>query len=394
MSRRYKGGVISATAPTTSTSAASGSWSEQQTLQGVYSGNWPRSPGTPTIGTATAGTSGCASITFTSPTCVGAGTLTYKLVSTPGCYQNTGSSSPVVVSGLTSGTSYTFKAYGVTPGGTGPASSSSNSITASSAGSQSYTTAGTYSWIVPSGVSSVSIVTVGAGGSTQLFSNVSGGGGALAYVNNVSVTPGETLTVTVPAPSASVVRYAQVNRSSTALVQAGSGRAAYYGIVSVGTGGDGGTPGSYRGGGGAGGYSGNGGNANATLGGAGGSGSGGGGGAGGTYKGGYDGVPGGGGGGVGLFGQGTSGAGGSGGPGQSSGQYIFNWGAGGGGSGGSNGQPGGYYGGPPTGAGGNYGGGAGNSTNGCCVQSGGNGAVRIVWPGSTRQFPSTCVGSP
>jgi hypothetical protein len=25
---------------------------------------------------------------------------------------------------------------------------------------------------------------------------------------------------------------------------------------------------------------------------------------------------------------------------------------------------------------------------------GGSGAVRIVWPGSTRTFPSTCVGSP
>jgi hypothetical protein len=26
--------------------------------------------------------------------------------------------------------------------------------------------------------------------------------------------------------------------------------------------------------------------------------------------------------------------------------------------------------------------------------AGANGAVRIVWPGSTRQFPSTDVGSP
>jgi hypothetical protein len=25
---------------------------------------------------------------------------------------------------------------------------------------------------------------------------------------------------------------------------------------------------------------------------------------------------------------------------------------------------------------------------------GAGGAVRIVWPGNTRQFPSTCVGSP
>jgi hypothetical protein len=26
--------------------------------------------------------------------------------------------------------------------------------------------------------------------------------------------------------------------------------------------------------------------------------------------------------------------------------------------------------------------------------SGGSSALRIVWPGNTRQFPSTCVGSP
>jgi hypothetical protein len=26
--------------------------------------------------------------------------------------------------------------------------------------------------------------------------------------------------------------------------------------------------------------------------------------------------------------------------------------------------------------------------------SGGSGAVRIVWPGSSRRFPSTCVGTP
>jgi hypothetical protein len=29
---------------------------------------------------------------------------------------------------------------------------------------------------------------------------------------------------------------------------------------------------------------------------------------------------------------------------------------------------------------------------GCAGQAGG--AVRIVWPGSSRQFPSTCVASP
>ena len=41
MSMRYKGGVISATSPTTSQSSASGSWTLQQQMQATAAGNWP-----------------------------------------------------------------------------------------------------------------------------------------------------------------------------------------------------------------------------------------------------------------------------------------------------------------------------------------------------------------
>ena len=44
MSNRYKGGVISATAPTTSTSAASGVWTLSQQLQALAAGNWTGMP--------------------------------------------------------------------------------------------------------------------------------------------------------------------------------------------------------------------------------------------------------------------------------------------------------------------------------------------------------------
>lgn len=44
MSMRYKGGVISATAPTTSTSAASGVWTLPQQLQAIAAGNWTGIP--------------------------------------------------------------------------------------------------------------------------------------------------------------------------------------------------------------------------------------------------------------------------------------------------------------------------------------------------------------
>jgi hypothetical protein len=53
MSMRYKGGVISATAPTTSTSAASGVWTLPQQLQALAAGNWP--PTLPAIGSAFGG---------------------------------------------------------------------------------------------------------------------------------------------------------------------------------------------------------------------------------------------------------------------------------------------------------------------------------------------------
>ena len=58
-------------------------------------------------------------------------------------------------------------------------------------GSQSYTTAGTYSWVAPTGVTSVSVVAVGGGGTS--------GGGALGYKNNITVSPGTGYTVVVGA---------------------------------------------------------------------------------------------------------------------------------------------------------------------------------------------------
>jgi hypothetical protein len=40
------------------------------------------------------------------------------------------------------------------------------------------------------------------------------------------------------------------------------------------------------------------------------------------------------------------------------------------------------------------GGGGGRANCGGYRPTGACGAVRIVWPGSTRSFPSTCVGTP
>ena len=44
MSNRYKGGIISATPPTTSTSSASGAWTLEQQMQAQAAGTWPSTP--------------------------------------------------------------------------------------------------------------------------------------------------------------------------------------------------------------------------------------------------------------------------------------------------------------------------------------------------------------
>jgi hypothetical protein len=86
-------------------------------------------PDAPTIGTATAG-GGSASVAFTAPSNVGGGAITsYKAISTPGGFTGTGASSPVTVSGLTSGTAYTFKVFATNAYGPSSLSAASNSIT-------------------------------------------------------------------------------------------------------------------------------------------------------------------------------------------------------------------------------------------------------------------------
>lgn len=88
-------------------------------------------PGAPTIGTATAGNA-TASVTFTAPSSDGGSAITgYTVTSSPGSLTGTGASSPITVSGLTNGTSYTFTVRATNAIGTGPASAASNSVSPS-----------------------------------------------------------------------------------------------------------------------------------------------------------------------------------------------------------------------------------------------------------------------
>jgi hypothetical protein len=257
-------------------------------------------------------------------------------------------------------------------------------------------------WTVPAGVFSISVVAVGGGGGGRVVDNAdsaAGGGGALSYRNNISVTPGQLIQLEIGKRGRALsTTSTNTNRAgvggdtlvftTSAQVIARGGQGG--GHFSAGTGGglggaavdgvgtgktSGGSGGGTRGGGGgAGGYTGSGGsggsfNTNSTPGAGGG-----GGGGGGRSANPTGGAMGGNGGGVGLSGEGPSGAGGA----INSTFSVLKSEDGGPGSGGS---------------GVNYGGGGGYGRQLTSAEqvsiSGGPGAVRIIWPGNQRQFPST-----
>ena len=339
----------------------------------------------PTIGTATAGDTQ-VSVTFTAPACIGGGAISgYTVFANCGIKTASGASSPLVVTGLTNGTAYTFKAIATNVYGPSYPSAASNSVTpAIVQGQQAYITAGTYSWVAPAGVTSVSVVTVGGGGGAgggNCNNFYGAGGGALAYANNISVTPGSSYSAVVGIAGTNVL-YSTANNGGNSTFNStsvgaqggrasGSGTSGVGGTVLNGTGFAGGRGGNSSGGGcgqaqgaggGAGGYS--------AIGGRGGdsgscgvSSTGGGGGGGKQI---------GGGGGVGILGAGCNGAG-----------ATVNQRQGCGGSGGC--------GGASSTSGAAYGGGSGYAAS--CTGKGGVGAVRIIWPGTTRSFPSTNTGN-
>jgi hypothetical protein len=125
--KQFPGGIITQNPTAPTTAAAKGIWTLDQASNYVKQGIWPRTPGAPTIGTAT-GSSGSATVAYTAPSDLGAGTVTYTATSSPGGLTGTGAS-PITVSGLTNGTAYTFTVTASTPGGTSPASAASNSVT-------------------------------------------------------------------------------------------------------------------------------------------------------------------------------------------------------------------------------------------------------------------------
>lgn len=351
-------------------------------------------PGVPVVTGVVATSSTIVTVSYTAPATDGGSTISsYRAISCVGDtgYNYSASGGTITVSGLTVAQTYNFKVRATNSVGSGGCSApSSNIMMPAPPGSITFNVSGLTSWVVPPGVTSVSIVAVGGGGRGRNDNRAGqytggGGGGALVYRNNITVVPGQYYSIDSGSTNASTVKLCASFIISAAAGLSAVSPAGYSGAGGVysstnlyggtggggsgGTGGYGSTTTSPGAGGGAGGYSGAGGaGCWAGLGGGGG---------GGRY--GYQ--AGGGGGGVGLFGQGANGA---------AGIYGSSTASGGrGGSGGINACPGNSVG----GSGGRYGGGGGAGRLGASVNYG-IGAVRIVWPGSTRQFPSTCVASP
>jgi hypothetical protein len=275
-------------------------------------------------------------------------------------------------------------------------------------GDAEFITPGTYTWVAPAGITTVSVVAVGGGGAGfNTWANAAGAGGGLGWKNGISVTSGTSYTVQVGAggvknggaggnsffiSTGTVAGYGGGNASSgqnTLGPNANGFGGGYFGDG----GGAGGNATNQQGGGGAGGYSGNGGNARSLP--SAGSGAA----AGGGY---YSSTYGtGAGGGVGIWGRGETATGWWHG---SSGQvFTTNAADGGGGAGGSGGTRG-LSGENPTnsvgesgnidGYGGTFGGGGGGPGTSwpSASGSGGKGGVRIIW-GTGRGFPATVAGT-
>ena len=358
-------------------------------------------PDAPTIGTATNGDT-TVSVTFTAPANAGGGAITdFTVTSSPSGITGTGASSPITVSGLSNGTAYTFTVIATNAFGNSLASAASNSVTPAPPQQVAYTTAGTYTFIVPAGISpaTISVLAVGPGSNTGT-SDGGGAGGGLGYKTAFSVSPLASYTVVVGASNSGTDSYF----SSAGFCKGGAGSISgnpraggSYTGDGGGNGGAGGTgngfsPAPYPtgGGGGAGGYSGAGGaggaaNNSSSQNGTAGSGGGGGGGAsGGDDRPGSGFSCGGGGGGVGLLGAGSNGAAGT------SGSYATGTCdipsiAGIAGSGGVNGN---YQFGSSALVG-NYGGG------GSKFVGSAGGAVRVIYSttGVSRSYPSTNTGN-
>jgi len=143
-------------------------------------------PGKPTIGTATAGNTQ-ASVAFTAPASNGGSAITgYTVTSSPGGLTATGTASPIVITGLTNGTAYTFTVKATNGIGTGSDSNASSQVTPHA----------TNNIIVVSTNSTISGLTLTGVSDLKVTNGVTLTGNVSKTVNSITVESGGKLNLT------------------------------------------------------------------------------------------------------------------------------------------------------------------------------------------------------
>lgn len=130
----YKGRFITSSKITTSGTSyigdASGMWGVKAHLQTLFSNSWPKAltvPNKPVISSVSVGNAS-ASIAFSIDDTGGSAITNYTVTSSPGNISVSGLSSPITVSGLTNGISYTFTVIATNSQGNSLPSDASTSV--------------------------------------------------------------------------------------------------------------------------------------------------------------------------------------------------------------------------------------------------------------------------
>jgi hypothetical protein len=157
-------------------------------------------PNPPTSLSATNGNTQ-ATINFTAGSNGGSVITDYEYSIDGGAYTSAGdASSPITITGLTNGVTYSITLKAVNANGTSSASSAVDVTPNPQPTIETFTTVGTTTWTAPPGVTSVDFLIVGGGGGSGGGFDTGGGGGGgggMVFGGTLSVTPGQSYSVVV-----------------------------------------------------------------------------------------------------------------------------------------------------------------------------------------------------